>query len=123
MLPRRPRRTISLPAPVVKSFKQHMKRQMEKPLRIGKAWKGDVWEALVFTDEIGAPLSSFHVSRRFKRLLSLARLPFMRYHDLRHGAASLMAEQVVPVRIATEMLGHAQISTTMNICANEAPES
>ena len=46
----------------------------------------------------------------------------MRYHDLRHGAASLMAAQGVPARVAMEILGHAQISTTMNIYTYVAPE-
>ena len=46
----------------------------------------------------------------------------MRYYDLRHGAASLMAAQGVPPRVAMEILGHAQISTTMNIYTHIAPE-
>ncbi|MCZ6535289.1 MAG: tyrosine-type recombinase/integrase, partial [Chloroflexi bacterium] len=46
----------------------------------------------------------------------------MRYHDLRHGAASLMAAQGVSARVAMEILGHAQISTTMNIYTHIAPE-
>ena len=46
----------------------------------------------------------------------------MRYHDLRHGAASLMAAQGVSPRVAMEILGHAQISTTMNIYTHIAPE-
>ena len=89
---------------------------------IGAAWDGDAWGALVFSNEVGRPLTSFHVSRRFSKLLQLAGLPAMRYHDLRHGAASLMAAQGVPVRVAMEVLGHAQISTTMNIYAHVAPE-
>ena len=46
----------------------------------------------------------------------------MRYHDLRHGAASLMAAQGVPERVAMEILGHAQIGATMNIYTHIAPE-
>ncbi len=46
----------------------------------------------------------------------------MRYHDLRHGAASIMAAQGVPARVAMEILGHAQISTTMNIYTHVSPE-
>jgi integrase len=46
----------------------------------------------------------------------------MRYHDLRHGAASLMAAQGVPPRVAMEILGHSQISTTMNIYTHVAQE-
>lgn len=99
-----------------------MARQATERLRVGGAWEGDAWGGLVFADEIGRPLSSYHVSRRFKKLLALAELPAMRYHDLRHGAASLMAVQGVPSRVAMEILGHAQISTTMNIYAHVAPE-
>ena len=39
------------------------------------------------------PLTSFHLSRRFNKLLNHAGLPNMRYHDLRHGAAYIMAAQ------------------------------
>ena len=76
----------------------------------------------MFTDELGKPLAYYHVRRRFYNLLRLAGLPQMRYHDLRHGAASLMAAQGVPARVAMEILGHAQISTTMNIYTHIAPE-
>jgi integrase len=116
------RRTISLPAPVAASLEQHKSRQMEDRLWVGRAWEGDAWGGLVFANEIGCPMSSFHVSRRFRGLLALAGPPAMRYHDLRHGAASLAAAQGVPARVAMEVLGHAQISTTMNIYAHVAPE-
>ena len=76
----------------------------------------------MFTDELGRPLAYYHVRSRFYSLLRLAGLPQMRYHDLRHGAASLMVAQGVPARVAMEMLGHAQISTTMNIYTHVAPE-
>ena len=62
------------------------------------------------------------MGRRFRKLLSLAGLPAVRYHDLRQGAASLMAAQGVPARVAMEILGHADIATTMNIYTHVAPE-
>ena len=43
-------------------------------------------------------------------------------HDLRHGAASLMAALGVSARVAMEVLGHSQISTTMNHYTHVAPE-
>jgi site-specific recombinase XerD len=79
---------------------------------MGAAWDGDAWGGLVFTDKLGRPLTSFHVSRRFKKLLKLAGLQSMRYHDLRHGAASLMVAQGVPARVVMDILGHADIATT-----------
>ena len=76
----------------------------------------------MFADELGRSLSAFHVIRRFRSLLELAGLPRMRYHDLRHGAASLMAAQGVPARVAMELLGHSQIATTMNVYTHVTPQ-
>jgi integrase len=118
----RSRRTISLPVPVAASLRQHAIRQLEERRAVGAAWEGREWGDLMFTDELGSPLAYYHVRRRFYNLLRLAGLPQMRYHDLRHGAASLMAAQGVPARVAMEILGHAQISTTMNIYTHVAPE-
>ena len=118
----RSRRTIAMPDPVAAALHQHMKRQLEDRLAVGDAWDGNTWGALVFTDQLGRPLTGFHVSRRFAKLLQLAGLPPMRYSGLRHGAASLMAAQGVPARVAMEILGHSQISTTMNIYTHVAPE-
>ena len=118
----RSRRTIALPSPVVASLREHHGRQIEERLRTGAAWQGEQWEGLVFADEVGSPLSGFRVTRRFRALLRMAGLPPMRYHDLRHGAATLMAARGVPARVAMEMLDHAQISTTMNIYTHIAPE-
>ena len=46
----------------------------------------------------------------------------MPVHHLRHGAASLMAALGVPPRVTMEVLGHSQISTTMNLYTHVAPE-
>lgn len=116
------RRSIPLPGPVIAALREHRARQLKERLRAGQAWQGGEWGELVFADEVGAPLSAFHVIRRFRALLASANLPPMRYHDLRHGAATLMAAQGVPARVAMELLGHSQISTTMNIYTHVAPE-
>lgn len=114
----RSRRTIRLPGPIVRVLREHRARQCQERLLAGAAWRGGQWGNLVFSDEVGEPLHGSLVTRRFQRLLALSGLPPMRYHDLRHGAASLMAALGVPVRVAMDILGHAQISTTMNIYAH-----
>jgi len=118
----RSRRTIGLPLPVVGSLREHRSRQIEGRLRVGSAWSGADWGDLVFCDELGAPLSGIHVTRRLKALLRAAGLPEMRYHDLRHGAATLMAAQGVTARDAMETLGHSQIATTMEIYTHVLPD-
>lgn len=50
-----------------------------------------------------------------RRALSKAGLPPIRFHDLRHLAGSLMSEAGVPPKRAQEILGHADIRTTLAI--------
>ena len=114
---RRSRRTIKMPRPVVTALREHRARQIEERLVAGPAWQGGAWGDLVFADESGGPLYGTSVGKRFGGLLQRAGLSSMRYHDLRHGAASLMAAQGVPARLAMEALGHADIGTTMNVSA------
>lgn len=116
------RRTVPLPRELRTALHRHRARQLEERLKAGSAWQSDEFGDLVFTDEVGTPLSGYHVTRQFRKLLEGSGLASMRYHDLRHGATSLMAALGVPVRVAMEILGHAQISTTMNIYAHVAPE-
>ena len=111
----RSRRTNPMPAPVAKALHRHMRRQLQERIALGAAWEGERWGGLVFTNEVGNPLTGHHVSGRFYKLIRAAGLPPMRYHDLRHGAASLMAAHGVPARVAMEILGHAHISTTLNL--------
>ena len=107
------RRTVPLPRELRTALHKHRARQLEERLKAGSAWQ---------SDEFGTPLSGYHVTRQFRKLLEGSGLASMRYHDLRHGATSLMAALGVPVGVAMEILGHAQISTTMNIYAHVAPE-
>ena len=53
--------------------------------------------------------------RSFHALLERANLPSIRFHDLRHSCASLLAAQGVPARVAMEILGHSDIRITQNI--------
>jgi hypothetical protein len=50
-----------------------------------------------------------------RRALRRAGLPVLRFHDLRHMAASLMVEAGVSVKRAQEILGHASERTTLAI--------
>ena len=117
------RRTIPLPPPVVASLRAHRARQLEERIKAGPAWTGAQWQDLVFADEAGGPLSGFHVTKRFRRLLATAGLPDMRYHDLRHAAASLMSAQGIAARTVMETLGHSDIGVTMNVYTHVLPDA
>ena len=120
---KRSRRTLKLPAPVITALREHRVRQLEERMLAGGAWKGDTWGDLVFSSEAGGPLHGTTVGKQFRDIVSTAGYPDLKYHHLRHGAASLMAAQGVPARLAMETLGHSQISTTMQIYTHVAPES
>ena len=112
------RRSIPVPEPVLRALQEHRTRQLEERLRAGAAWQGEQWGDLIFCDAIGRPLAGTRVIRRLRKLLSAADLPTMRYHDLRHGVASVMTALGVPPRVVMEVMGHAQISTTMEVYAH-----
>ena len=42
----------------------------------------------------------------------------MRFHNLRHSAASLLLAEGVPVKVVSEMLGHSDVATTLRIYAH-----
>lgn len=107
----RSRRTLALPAPLLVALKHHRLRQLEERLMAGNRWND---QDLVFCTPIGTPLDASNVRKQYRALLERAGLPRIRFHDLRHSAASLLAARGVSQRTAMAILGHAQISTTMN---------
>ncbi len=50
-----------------------------------------------------------------RRALRKAGLPPLRFHDMRHLAGTLMSEAGVPPKRAQEILGHADVRTTLAI--------
>lgn len=116
----RSRRTIHLPAIVVTALREHRRRQLQDRMLAGSRWQGDAW-GLVFTTTIGTPLDGRNVSHRFVELLGRAGLRRIRFHDLRHSAATLMLAQGVSPRVIMETLGHSQIGVTMNLYAHVIP--
>jgi integrase len=116
----RSRRTVRLPGVVLTPLKAHRTRQLEERLAAGGAWEDS---GLVFTSPIGSALDPRNVTRQFKALLASARLPNIRFHDLRHTAATLLLAQGVDPRTIMETLGHSQISLTMNTYSHVLPAS
>ena len=71
----------------------------------------------------GDDIKHDYISKKFGKLLKENGLPPIRYHDLRHTAASLLIASGATPQQTQEFLGHETVSTTMNIyahCLNEA---
>ena len=111
----RSRRTVNLPDATVRALKAQKVRQLEERLIAGSRWRDG---GLVFLSTIGTPIDPHALHDDFKRLLGKAGLPDMRFHDLRHSAASLMLAQGIPLRSIQDILGHSSIALTANLYAH-----
>lgn len=76
----------------------------------------------VFCNQLGNPLEASNIMRRsFKPLLNKAGLPDIRFHDLRHCAATLLLAMDVHPKIVQELLGHSTISMTLDTYSHVLP--
>jgi integrase len=78
----------------------------------GRAWQDT---GLVFTTRSGRPIEPRNLVRSFRRICDHNKLRLIKVHHLRHTTASLLKKLRVPPRDAQMILGHAHISTTMQI--------
>lgn len=104
------RRVIALPGEAMAALRSVRARQIE-------ARRGQEWHDfdLVFTSRFGTPLIRRNVNRSLSHALARADLPSMRFHDLRHAHATLMLQAGVPMKVASDRLGHSTIAITMNL--------
>jgi integrase len=69
----------------------------------------------VFTREDGTALRPGWISQRFGTLAARADLPPIRFHDLRHGTATMLLAAGQPPKVISEALGHATVAFTMDV--------
>lgn len=91
---------------------------------VGEREKGNgIWQDTghVFPSSIGTPIDPTNLNRQFNQLLKASGLPKVRFHDLRHTAASLMLNNGVDVLVASRRLGHAKPSITLDVYGHLIP--
>jgi len=124
------RRTLMLPNVCLEALKNHRKRQLEERLKAGANW---VDTGLVFTTyqkkgqtgKVGTGLHPRNVLRTLHTLLNAAepKIPKMRFHDLRHSAASLLIASGVELAEVSMLLGHSELRVTMDFYAHLQKET
>jgi integrase len=93
--------------------------QAQERLRAGSWWHQTGY---VFTTSSGEPYEPRNALRAFKAAAKRAGLPTsVGLHTLRHTAASVMLENGVPLKIVSEILGHASVAITGDIYATWLP--
>ena len=114
----RARRVLDLPPTVVTALADHKRRQWLEKLVAGSNWKEN---DLVFPTSIGTPLDARGVVRDFRDTIRSTDLPPIRFHDLRHSCATMLLVQGVPARVVMDILGHSEISLTMDTYTHVVP--
>jgi integrase len=115
------RRTVALTKAAIDALAEHWQKQ-----QVIKAEMGDQYDSLldlVFPNGFGDIMIAHNITKRsFKRYLVKAGISReTRLHDLRHTAATLLLASGVNVKVVSEMLGHSNVSITLNICAHVLP--
>jgi integrase len=104
------RRTIAITPDTVQVLKAQQRQRFEQK----NAMEG--WEdsGLVFTTSIGTPINPGNLARAYKTLIRKAGVTNIRFHDLRHTAASLSIRRGDSAKLVADRLGHTNVSFTMN---------
>ena len=113
------RRKIALSRVVVEMLKEHKMRQEQARLKMGKKWQG---YGMIFCNVYGGYFNPGRVWYLFKELLKRAGLPDVRFHDLRHGAATVLLAAKMDLKAVSELLGHSSVAITVDIYQGVLPE-
>ena len=114
----RSRRKIMLPAFVVEALKKHQQQQLVTREEAGTDWQE---KDIVFCGRNGKYFDLTSLEYHFKRLLKSAELPNIRFHDLRHSAATMLLGMGVHPKVVQELLGHSNISMTLDTYSHVLP--
>jgi len=112
------RRVIVLGKSTIEKLREYKNNQLKERILLGEKWQD---YDLIFPSPIGTPFDPSNVLKAYKDCLKRAGLPNLRFHDLRHSAATLMLQQGVNPKIVSERLGHSDISLTLNTYSHVLP--
>ena len=112
-------RTIPLPINIVKELKKHKAEQDKEILKNGELYQKN---NLVFCTELGGYLDTRNLTRSYARALAKAGIEHKKFHSMRHTYATRLFENDVPIKTVQSLMGHNDITTTMNIYTHVTPE-
>ncbi|MFH1609123.1 MAG: tyrosine-type recombinase/integrase [Candidatus Bipolaricaulota bacterium] len=128
-------RKVTLAPVVVQALKEWRSTTGRERLQAGAEYED---KGFVFCSPFGKPLDQGNLyGRNFRRVMEAAKLgtwkepapgrrkpiflPGFRMYDLRHTAATLLLKKGIHVKIVSEMLGHSEISLTLNTYSHVLP--
>ena len=113
-------RKVILPESVIPLLHDYRVWQLEQRLKCGDLWQDT---GFVFTRWNGTPLNPGCFNMWLSRFCKKNGIRPVHPHTFRHSAASIMIAGGVDVLTVSKMLGHADVSTTLNTYGHAIEES
>jgi len=93
-------------------LKAHIRREKEKHLRLGVPFSPN---SILFSSSAGTYREPSNVRRALTRLCNRVGIERTTFHSLRHTFCTILAKQGVPLKTASVLMGHSDISLTAQI--------
>ena len=106
------KRVIPLNDYVINQLRSHQERQSMEKKQYQSIY---VNHSMVFCREDGTYIHPRYVLQNFQDILRKAGMQKYRFHDIRHTVASLLINSNENPKVVQELLGHSNISTTLDI--------
>lgn len=105
-------RTLAMSPALVALLRERKKAQAAEKLECGKLWRDKL--GLMFTCVHGEPLDVGTLNKAHDALCTAAKVRRVRFHDLRHGAATTMLAAGVDPATLSATLGHSRVAFTLD---------
>lgn len=118
-------RVVTVPAECITLLKRLNLQQKEQRMKLGSAWEG---KNNVFSQVMGGYMDTNTPNHSFQRIIKRYnqthedQLPLISFHGLRHTSATLLIAQNNDIKTVSARLGHADVSTTLNIYSHALKE-
>lgn len=112
-------RSIALGPKLTDTLESHRKLQLEERMVYPGKWQ---YPELVFPSENGLVLRDSTALVKLKRHLREAGIREVRFHDLRHTAATLMRRSGIPLETVSKLLGHKDSAITVRMYSHVLPD-
>jgi integrase len=113
-------RSLSIPQKILEQLEKEKQKQNRLADKYKESYKKN--DFICCYDD-GKPLRPDYLTKRFKRLLVNNNLKVIRLHDIRHSVATQLINSNIPMKTVSDILGHKNISTTLDIYTHTTPKS